>query len=215
MAAKSKDELKGIGMLKAEIRSEIARLIMSVQENFICLTGGRSLGKTYTVQMSVIDYCYQNDKEFILVVETRDAKDAGALRQWLEKVTDEQFTDYEFKYTTDYVFMKRLHKDEDWKRIGVCIPLTKAIAYKRNTYPHVRFMIMDEAILADGQYMDAYMDWFLTIYQTADKERNVIKAILIGNTMQKINPIYEFFDVTVNDLKKQGLVKREIGRAHV
>lgn len=212
MAAKTKDELKGIDMLKADIRSEIANLIMSVQENFICLTGGRSLGKTYTVQMSVIDYCYQNDKEFILVVETRDAKDSGALRQWVEKVTDEQFKNYDFKFTSDVMFMKQLNKDEDWKRIGVCIPLTKAIAYKRNTYPHCRFIIMDEAILADGQYMDAYMDWFLTIYQTADKERNIVKAILIGNTMQKINPIYEFFDITVADLKKVGLVKRGVNK---
>lgn len=212
MAAKTKDELKGIGILKADIRSEIASLIMSVQENFICLTGGRSIGKTYTVQMGVIDYCYQNDMEFILVVETRDAKDSGALRQWVEKVTDEQFKDYEFKFTSEHMYMKNAHKDEDWKRIGVCIPLTKAIAYKRNTYPHCRFIIMDEAILADGQYMDAYMDWFLTIYQTADKERNVIKAILIGNTMQKINPIYEFFDISVSDLKKVGLVKRGVNK---
>lgn len=212
MAAKTKDELKGIGMLTADMRSEIANTILSTKENFICLTGGRGVGKSYTVQKTIIEYCYQNDNDFILVVETREAKDSGALREWLSKVTYEQFPEYDFKYTTDFAYMKHAHKEEDWKRIGICIPLRKATSYKRNSYPHTRFMIMDEAMLEDGQYIDIYMDYFLTIYHTADRDRNVVKAIIMGNTMQKINPIYEFFEIGIADLTKVGLVKRTFNR---
>lgn len=212
MATRTKDELKGIGKLTDEIRAEIADLILTVKEKFICLTSGRGVGKSYTVQKTIIEYCYQNDKDFILVVETREAKDAGALREWISKVTQEQFSEYEFKYTTDFVYMKHAHKDEDWKRIGICIPLRKATSYKRNSYPNTRFIVMDEAMLEDGQYIDIYMDYFLTIYHTADRDRNVVTAIIIGNTMQKINPIYEFFEIGPSDLSKVGLVKKSFNR---
>ena len=210
---KKECEKLGVGMLKDEIREQIANLILTCKELFVLLASGRGVGKTYTVQKVVIDYCLTNHREFSLIVETNDAMEKGALRKWVEKVIDNEFKRYQVKYTIEAMYMRRNDK-EDWSRVGICIPLTKAIQDKRNSRPKCDFQIMDEALLEEGATREYYIDWFLTIYHTTDRDENRVKAILLGNTLDKTSPIYSFFNVTVADLDKKniGIVKRELNR---
>lgn len=210
---KDKFETLGIGMMKDEIRENIKNLIMTSKENFILMAGGRGVGKTYTTQKTVIEYCLCNCKEFSLIVETQDAMEKGALRKWVEKVVDREFKGYQVKHTIEAFYMRR-NSEEDWQRVGICIPLTKAIPDKRNSRPKCDFQIMDEALLDESMARDYHMEWFLTIYHTTDRDENRVKAILLGNTLDKVNPIYDFFNIGVKDLdsKKMGIVKRDINR---
>ena len=59
--------------------------ILPFQRNFNLINGERSLGKTYTCQMFVLDKCIQKGLEFVYIVRTQDEKKNGVLEMVLKK----------------------------------------------------------------------------------------------------------------------------------
>lgn len=208
--SKEKDEILGVGMLKNDIRALIRETILTASENFIQFHGGRDVGKSYTTQLTCLDYAIANHRELMLTVPTLRQRDDGALANWMAKVLDQQFPEWYVKRTTKALYMRKLEED-DWQRVATCWALSDAENQKTDSSVHATdFMIWDESmrINLDAGTADTLIELFLTAYHTVDREENRVKAIFLGNALNKTDPLYQFFGVGISDLKKQGKIVR-------
>lgn len=212
---KDNNEIVGVGVLKDELRGMIARTILESKEHFIQLHGGRGSGKTYTTQKTIIEYCLLNDCEFCFCVPTKKLKDSGQLKKWLSKVLYREFSVYQTKFTTEYFFMRRYETD-DWQLVGRCLALSGADNDSKNDSSifRVKFMVWDESmrIKLDIHASEILIDLFLTAYHTIDRDENRVTALFLGNALNKLDPVYEFFNVGVAELKKPGIIKRSFNK---
>lgn len=213
---KTKDEILGVGLLSVELRRVMARFLLESKEHFLQLHGGRGPGKSYTTQKTIIDYCLINNREFALTVPTIKLKESGALKKWSAKCLAKEFPGYQTKCTAEYLFMRK-NEEEDWQLIGRCIALSNADNDAKNdsSIYRVDWLIWDEAarIKLDIAATELLIDLFLSTYQTIDRDEDRLKAVFIGNALNKLDPIYKFFDVTVAELRKTGIVKRTYNKA--
>lgn len=211
----TKPELMGVDMKRDELRTQIALFLHEVSEHFIQLHGGRGTGKSYTTQKTIIRDCLDNGTEFVFCVPTKKLKDSGALRKWVRKVLFKEFPEYQTKFTTEYLFM-RLTDEDDWQLIGHCLALSGADNDAKNDSSifKVNWMIWDEAmrIKLDVTVAERLIDLFLTAYHTIDRDENRVKAVFLGNALNKLDPVYQFFDVGVAELKKPGIVKKSFNK---
>ena len=211
----SKPELLGVGLGKEALRSEMAKFLLTSKEHFIQLHGGRGPGKSYTTQKTIIDDCLTNGREFCLSVPTIKLKDSGALKKWTAKVLANEFRRYQTKVTSDYLFMRK-NEDEDWQLVGHCMALSNADNDAKNDSSifRVDWLIWDEAarMKLDIAATELLIDLFLSLYQTIDRDENRVKALFIGNALNKLDPLYNFFDVTPAELRKPGIIKRSFNK---
>lgn len=216
MAKKEKGEFRGVDLLKDDLRTEIAKFLLESKEHFLQLHGGRGSGKTYTTQKTVIQDCILNDVEFVFAVPTKKLRDQGALKKWVSKVMFKEFPRYETRCTAEYFYI-RANENEDWRLIGRCLALSGADNDAKNDSSifRVRWIIWDEAmrIKLDVNAASLLIDLFLTAYHTIDRDENRVTAVFIGNALNKLDPVYEFFGVTVAELKKPGIIKRSFNKA--
>lgn len=211
---KEKIETLGNDCLKNEIRSLIGNFIVTAPEHFIQLHGGRGVGKSYTTQKCIIDDCLLNNRQFILTVPTIKEQELGALKKWTSKVLDNEFPGWMRKCTFKYLYMRQ-HEEDDWQLVGRSIALSAAEQDKIDSSVHeVDWMIWDEAmkIKLDPGAAELLIELFLAAYHTIDRDENRVKAVFLGNSLNKLDPLYSFFGVTVQDLKKPGIIKRSFNR---
>lgn len=212
--AKAKDEILGVGLLKDELRAQIRELLLTSSENFIQLHGGRDVGKSYTTQLTTIDYALANHRELMFTVPTLRQRDEGALAHWMAKVLAQQFSDWYIKRTTKAVYM-RANEEDDWQRVATCWALSDAENQKNDSSVFTTdWMIWDESmrINLDTGTADTLIELFLTAYHTVDREENRVKAVFLGNALNKTDPLYQFFGVGIPDLKKPGKVVRTFNK---
>lgn len=166
--------------------------ILPYQRNFNFINGERSLGKTYTCLMFIIDKCIHNSCEFVYLVRTQDEKKHGVMKEAFAKVIANEFSDYEFDFTNENVSCET----EDGKRnIGYCIALSEALKIKKRSFPLVKYLMFDEYMLEDVQessYVNGWKepDLFLSIYHTIDREEDRVKCFLMGNNTKFHNPYH-------------------------
>lgn len=215
MIKKESPELLGVGLLKKDLRAEIEHFIIEAGERFIQLHGGRDVGKTYTTQKTVVRDCLANHEEFVLAVPTIKQQEKGALRKWLSKMLRQQFPDWQKRYTTEYFYMRR-DEEDDWQRVGQCVALSNADFDKMDSDKDlVRYMIWDEAMRAELKIgaAEGLIEKFLIAYHTFDRDEDRIKAIFLGNALNKMDPLYNFFNVNITKLKHPGTVIRSFNKA--
>lgn len=170
--------------------------ILPYQRNFNFINGIRSLGKTYTTQMYLLDKAINRHDEFVYLVRTQDEKKKGVLQNAFEKVTAREFPDIEFEYTTEEMYFKD-GAEEDAPRvlIGYCIALSEAVKVKKRSFPRVKYMMFDEYML-EGKQTSQYVtgwkepDLLLSIYHTIDREEDRVMCFLMGNNTKFYNPYH-------------------------
>lgn len=214
MPARDKAELLGVDMLKNDLRHTIADFLLTAEENFIQLHGGRGIGKSYTTQKTVINDCLFNNREFILTVPTKKLMEQGILKKWTAKCLAHEFDGWQTHSTIQYLYMRR-NEDEDWTRVGQCLPLSGAEDAKNDSSVfRADWMIWDEAmrIEINQGLSDTLIELFLAAYHTVDRDENRVKAVFLGNALNKTDPLYTFFGVDMGKLKKPGTVVRAFNR---
>lgn len=213
-SARDKAEMLGVNVGKDELRQMIAAFLLECNEKFIQLHGGRGIGKSYTTQKTIIDDCLANNREFLFCVPTKKLQENGILKKWISKVIDREFTGWQTHTTTQYLYMRR-SSDDDWQRVGSCLALTGAEEAKNDSSVHrVDYMIWDEAMRTafNSEISETLIELFLTAYHTVDRDENRVKAIFLGNALNKMDPLYKFFGVDLSKLKKPGTVIRSFNR---
>lgn len=170
--------------------------ILPYQRNFNFINGERSLGKTYTTQMFVLDKCLQKGLEFVYIVRTQDEKKRGALEDGFKKVTSRVFASIEFGYSTEEMYMVIEGEEKnDYITLGYCIALSEATKIKKKSYPNVKYIIFDEYMLEDNntsKYVNGWKepDLLLSIYHTIDREEDRVICFLLGNNTRFHNPYH-------------------------
>lgn len=171
--------------------------ILPYQRNFNFINGERSIGKTYTALMYVLDKCLEKGLEFIYVVRSQDEKKRGAFQDGLKKVVIREFNDFLFKFTTEdmYRVIEGENGEDEKIQIGYCIALSEAVKVKKRSFPNVKFIIFDEYMLEENsvtQYVNGWKepDLFLSIYHTIDREEDRVMCFCLGNNTKFHNPYH-------------------------
>lgn len=210
----TKPEMLGVKLGKEALRAEIASFLMTQAEHFVQLHGGRGSGKSYTTQKTVIADCLANNREFMLTVPTQKLVDQGALRKWTSKVLGQQFPAWQTHTTTQYLYMRRSEED-DWQPVGRCQALSMVEDAKNDSSVfRTDWMIWDEAMRVNlsPELAESLIEMFLYLYHTIDRDENRVKAVFLGNALNKTDPLYQFFGVDLAKLKKPGTVVRTFNR---
>ena len=211
---KDKAEIRGADMGKDQLRALIASFLLESSELFIQLHGGRGIGKSYTTQKTVIEDCLVNNSEFILTVPTKKLQEQGILKKWTSKVLAREFPQWQTHTTMQYLYMRR-SEEEDWQRVGQCLALSGAEDAKNDSGVfRATWMIWDEAmrIEVNEGLAETMIELFLAAYHTIDRDENRVKAVFLGNALNKTDPLYTFFGVDTSKLKKPGIVVRSFNR---
>lgn len=165
--------------------------ILPYQRNFNLINSERSIGKTYTTEAYVLDKCIQNSCEFVYIVRTKAKKDKGALEKGFKKVVNEKFSNFEFDYTNEAMFLE----DEPKRILGYCIALSEENEVKTQSYPNVKYLIFDEYVIEEKPNVRYYNGWeepesLLNIYDTIDRREDRVKCFLMGNNIRFHNPYH-------------------------
>lgn len=183
--------------------------ILPFQRNFNLINGERSLGKTYTCQMYVLDKCLEKGWEFVYIVRTQDEKKHGVLEQAFQKVTAREFKDKSFDYTIEDMVLcqESLECDVVEKtQLGYCIALSEAVKIKKRSFPNVKFIIFDEYMLEEKQQISYVNGWkepdlLLSLYHTIDREEDRVITFMLGNNTKFHNPyhLHQAFNIPMID----------------
>lgn len=187
--------------------------ILPYQRNFNLINGERSLGKTYTCQMYVIDKCIDKGWEFIYIVRTQDEKKNGVLEDAFKKVTSNEFSQYNFAYTIENMYRVIEHPESDITekiQIGYCIALSEAAKIKKRSFPNVKFIIFDEYMLEEKQAISYVNGWkepdlLLSIYHTVDREEDRVICFMLGNNTKFHNPYHLHPAFNIPPIEKGGI----------
>lgn len=167
--------------------------ILPYQRNFNFINGPRSIGKTYTTQKYILKKCMEEGKQFVYIVRTKAELEGAAMERAFEKVTENEFPEVEFKYTTE----EMCFVDENGAvvLIGFCLALSQYAKIKIRSFPRVYFWLMDEYMLesnSTARYVNGWNepDVTLSIYHTIDREEDRVKCFFLGNNTSFYNPYH-------------------------
>lgn len=162
--------------------------ILPYQRNFNFINAIRDIGKTYTTLGFFLDRFLAKREQHMYIVRTQDEKKNGAYQQAFEKVLSREFPEYEFKFTPDTMLL-------DGEVVGHCRALSETIKVKKQSFPHVKWGVMDEYML-EPKYFDVYVKgWYepnllLNLYHTVDREEDRFILFLLGNNTAFYNPYH-------------------------
>lgn len=190
--------LKEGGLLYWEISVPLA-----YQRNFNFINGERSIGKTYTTLKYFIRRFISHKDEFIYITRTQMEKKNGILQAAFAKVVAQEYSEYDFSFNNETMKMEN-------EVIGYCVALTEADKIKKRSFPFVRWMVFDEYMIdekAGGRYVNGWNepDSLLSIYHTADRERDVIKCFLLGNNITFFNPYHLHPAFNIPQIERGGI----------
>lgn len=196
--------------------------ILPYQRNFNFINGKRRCGKSYTLIKWVIKRCIEREEEFCLLVRTAKEIEDNALEDWVQKVIQEQYSDFTFKFSKNAMYHEIVHQiptgvdkegNQKYKtepeliRIGIALALSQRTQIKKKSFPKVKYMILEEYMIEDdkkGEYVNGWgePDLFLSIYDTIDRGEDRVICFLLGNCTTFYNPYHMHETFNIPKVKK-------------
>lgn len=188
--------------------------VKNIKADYVVLMGERANGKSYAAKSIAIESAIKNDTMFIYLRRYElDTKDSLCVSYFADLPVD-NMTDGE--YTCIDVFRKGIYlanvdpdtgKITRGKKIGFCHCLSGAEHYKSLQFPAVNYILYEEFISANGQYLfnepAALQQYTSTIFRHRKG-----KVFLIGNTISRICPYFNEFGFDKGLMKqKQGTIE--------
>lgn len=182
------------------------------------LMGGRNIGKSYQVKITLLKKVFKNDCEFIY------------LRRYKEDMKNQLVTDYfadmditeitEGTYSELYTYQGNIYfinrtedgRPTDKKLIGRAHCLSTAEHQKSIMYPKVEDIIFEEFIPEKGVYLQNEPSKLQSYVSTIARTRK-ITVWLVGNTISKLCPY--FSEWGLDKVNKQKLGTIDIYRRNV
>lgn len=162
--------------------------ILPYQRNFNFINCIRNNGKTYTTLGFFIDRYLSRREQFIYILRTVDEKKKNGFSKAFEKVIAKEFPEHKFEFSTDTLML-------EGDVVGHCRALSEAIKVKKESFPFVRWGVMDEYML-EQKHWDSYVkgwsepDLLLNLYHTIDREEDRVTFFLLGNNTAFYNPYH-------------------------
>lgn len=170
--------------------------------DFLLLLGERSNGKSYCSKNLIIRECYKNNKEFIYLRRyDLDVKDSLCVNYFgdcpIETMTGGEYTCIDVWRKGIYLSnIDENGKVKHGQKIGYCHGLSGAEHYKSLAFPDVNYIIYEEVVSQNGRYIfhepAALQQYVSTIFRHRKG-----KVILIGNTISRICPYYNEWDLKI------------------
>lgn len=162
--------------------------ILPYQRNFNLINGSRSIGKTYTLQKWLIKKCYDNNKQFIYLVRTKNELNSHIFEQAFDKVLSREYPDMESIFDlTEFHF--------GGKTIGFALALSDFQRNKKRSFPNVDYLMFDEYMIEKDSPIRYVSGWnepnlFLNLYHSIDREEDRVKCFMLGNNVTFYNPYH-------------------------
>ena len=164
--------------------------------NFV--VGLRGVGKTYHFTEKVLRKGIEVKKPVFVWVR-RMIKDIDAIKHsWMNDV-EHLFPDWMITTQNNAVFITH-RKTKQKYCVGYFIALSDYIRAKSRPYPYVQYVVFDEFLLEDGKYLTNEVNNFLNLVHSIIRLRENCKVYLLGNASSMINPYFDFFKVSGNNL---------------
>lgn len=165
--------------------------------DYLLLLGERSNGKSYAAKSIAVQDAIDNGSQFIYLRRyDLDTKDSLCVSYFADLPVDNMTNG---EYTCIDVYRKGIYLaniDPDTNKItrglkiGYCHSLSGAEHYKSLQFPQVKYILYEEIVSFNGQYIynesSALQQYVSTIFRNNRKG----KVILIGNTISRICPYY-------------------------
>ena len=181
--------------------------------DYLVLLGERSNGKSYASKNLVLQECFENDKKFIYLRRyDLDVKDSLCVNYFNDCPT-ESITNKDYSCIDVYrkqIYLSNIDENGKVKRdkvIGYCHALSASEHYKSLAFPDVDYIIYEEMVSAANRYIynetQALLQYVSTIFRNHKG-----KVILIGNTISRLCPYYNDFNLNIEREKLGSVSKR-------
>lgn len=170
--------------------------------DFLMVLGERSNGKSYSSKNLIIKECWKNNKEFVYLrrydLDVKDSLCVGYFGDCpIETMTNGEYTCVDVYRKSIYLSnVDENGKVKHGQKIGYCHALSGAEHYKSLAFPKVDYIIYEEVVSQDGRYLFNEPSKLQQYVSTIFRHRKG-KVILIGNTISRICPYYNEWDLKV------------------
>lgn len=184
--------------------------------DFLILLGERSNGKSFASKSLAFQECYNNNRKLIILkrfnLETKDSQ----IVNYFNDIPIQEITNG--KYTCVDVYRKEIwlsninektNKVQHEKKLGYIHSLSADSHYKSLSFPDVDYILFEEFVASDNQYIYNESNRLLNYVSTIARHRKV-KVLMIGNTISRICPYYSEWELTGIKGQKQGTVETYI-----
>lgn len=180
--------------------------------DYLILLGERSNGKSYACKSLAFQECYDNNKKLIILKRfDLECKDSMIVN-YFNDVPIQEIT--RGKYTCIDVFRKEIYlsnvdektnKVKHGLKIGYVQSLSSDSHYKSLSFPDVEFILFEEFVATDNQYLFNECNRLQNHVSTIFRQRKG-KILLIGNTISRICPYYNEWELSHIKEQKQGSI---------
>lgn len=165
--------------------------------NYLVLLGERANGKSYAAKSIAIEDSIKGDSQFIYLRRyDLDTKDSLCVSYFADLPID-NMTNGEYTCIDVYrkgIYLANVDPDTNkivrGKKIGYCHALSGAEHYKSLQFPAVNYILYEEFVSFNGQYLYEESKALQQYTSTIFRHRKNGKVILIGNTISRICPYY-------------------------
>lgn len=177
--------------------------------------GERSNGKSYQVKhkKGVLKYL-NTGKRFILMRRWKEEISTDKIEQYFADVDVNKLTDGRYNCITVYrkqLFLSNYNfedgKTKRGEKIGYVVALSTEQNYAGASYLDVEDIIFEE-FMSRSEYLANESDKLMNFRSTVDRKRNVVKLWLVGNSISRVCPYINDWDLhKIISNQKQGTIE--------
>lgn len=171
---------------------------------FMVITS-RGFGKTYGIRKTAINSFLKDGSNFVEVVRYKSELGDVQNEYFNKLVLNNEFPGYIFKVHGNSGYIAKEPEGDDkpqWKHLCYFVALSGQQKAKKRTFANVRYIIFDEFLISNtfpGYLKNEYSE-FLNLYDSVAREipgeGTKVKAILLGNSCNLVNPYFAAFGIT-------------------
>ena len=167
----------------------------------MCITGGRSTGKTYTAKRQGIKEFIERGWQFAYVrhydEEIKKITAKKNPRAWFaDIIANDEFPGWDFRMNGRE--LQARHGEGKWQTMGALYSLCQAQAYKGDVAPNCHLMIFDEFIREKrgAGYPPDAVGALMNLWETLDRKQDRVRILMLANAADVVNPFYSTWHIT-------------------
>lgn len=166
--------------------------ILTYKRLYNIVMGVRGHGKTDNLTRRPIETGLQT-KKISCVILVRYKEDIRNIKDsWWQVCSDRCFPEWQFFSKNRIIYAKN---EMECFPIAEIVALSEYTRAKKVPRPYVKWIIFDEFLNEDMDYLNNEVDKFLSVCDSIIRNREDVKVFLISNTISMINPYFDYFGI--------------------
>ena len=166
--------------------------ILSYKRLYNFIMGVRGHGKTYDTTKRLID-CGLQYKRVSFVVLVRYKEDIITIKDNWWQIVEHLYPEYKFFSQGKVIYAQN---ELEKFPIGEFVALKQYTRAKKVPRPYVKYIVFDECLNEDNDYLEKELDKFLSVCDSIIRNRDDVRVFLIANNISVINPYFDYFGLT-------------------